>query len=159
MGEGITVVAFSIGGARYGVELSEVSAVVPRVEARPLDGAPAWVEGLMPMSGGFVPLIDLVRLHTGVPARRAFSTRVMLVRYPVPGGGTRALGLVAEQVTSIVGLQAGSLRPTGVTQAGAPWLGEVGRLAQGDLFQLVRLSALLTDEVRAVLFQDAGDRG
>ena len=154
----VAVVAFSIGGTRYGVDVSEVAAIVPRIEARRLEGTPPWVEGLMPISGGFVPLIDVVRLHTGVPARRAFSTRVILVRYPVPDGSVRPLGLVAEQVTDITRLRAGSVQPTGITQAGTPWLGDVGQLAQGDLLQIVTVPALLTDDVRAVLFQGGGER-
>ena len=159
MAEGAAFVAFSIGGTRYGVDVSEVLAIVPRIQARPLDGTPAWVEGLMSVSGDVVPLVDLVQLQTGAPARRAFSTRVILVRYPVAGGGTRPLGLVAEQVTDITRLEAGSVQPTGLAQAGAPWLGDVGRLAQGDLLQLVTVPALLTDEVRAVLFGGGEERG
>lgn len=159
MGEGPAVVAFSIGGTRYGVGITEVLAVVPRVEARRLDGTPAWVDGLMSVSSGLVPVIDLVQLHTGSPARRAFSTRVILVRYPVPGGGARPLGLVAEQVTEVARLEAESLQPAGVRQPGAPWAGDVGRLSSGGFVQCVTVSALLTDEVRAVLFPDAVETG
>jgi chemotaxis-related protein WspB len=159
MEEGASVVAFSIGAARYGVDVAEVLAIVPRIATRALEGTPPWVEGLMPISGGAVPLIDLVRLHTGVPARRAFSTRVILVRYPVPGGGVRTLGLVAEHVTDVARLEPGSVQPTGIAQAGAPWLGDVGRLAQGDLLQLVTVPALLTDDARAVLFPPGEERG
>lgn len=159
MEEGAAVVAFSIGGTRYGVNVSEVLAVVPRIQARHLDGTPAWVEGLMSVAGGFVPLIDLVQLQTGAPARRAFSTRVILVRYPVAGGGTRPLGLIAEQVTDVMAPQAGSVQPTGVRQAGTPWLGQVGRLPAGELVQLVTVSDLLPDEVRTVLFPGGGEKG
>jgi chemotaxis-related protein WspB len=159
MAEGAAVVAFSIGGTRYGVDVSEVLAIVPRVEARRLEGTPAWIEGLMSISGGVVPLVDLVRLQTGESARRAFSTRVVLVRYPVAGGGTRPLGLVAEQVTDVTTPREGSLQPTGVRQAGTPWLGDVGRLPTGELVQVVRVSELLPAEVRAVLFPDGGEKG
>ena len=159
MGECLTVVAFSIGGMRYGVDISEVSAIVPRVGARALEGTPPWIDGLMPVAGGLVPLIDLVRLHTGAPARRAFSTRVILVRYPAPGGSGRTLGLVAEHVTDITRLASDSVQPTGIVQPGAPWLGDVGRPAQGDLLQIVDVRALLTDEVRAVLFPGGEERG
>jgi chemotaxis-related protein WspB len=159
MQEGVTVVAFSVGEARYGVDVSDVLAIVPRAAARPLDGTPPWVEGLMPISSGLVPLVDLVRLQTGVPARRAFSTRVLLVRYRVGGGEPRPLGLVAERVTDVARLETGSVKPTGVLQAGSPWLGDVGRLAGGTILQLVTVSALLTDEVRALLFVDNEGKG
>jgi hypothetical protein len=62
-------------------------------------------------------------------------------------------------VTDITRLRAGSVQPIGITQAGTPWLGDVGRLVQGDLLQFVTVPALLTDDVRAVLFQGGEERG
>jgi chemotaxis-related protein WspB len=144
------VLVFHIGADRYGLALGGVARVLPVVALKHLPLAPAYVAGLMDLHGEPVPVIDLSRLAGLVPEQVWFDTRIILVDYPLPGGATACLGLLAEHVTGIEALDPQALREAGVDSA--PFLGQVASSA-GGMLQLVDLAALLTPEVRAMLFQ------
>lgn len=143
------VLVFHIGSDRYGLRLGAIARVLPAAGLKLLPLAPAFVAGLLDLHGEPVPVIDLSQL-AGAPARQLwFDTRIILLDYPVDGG-TRALGLLAEHVAGIETIDMASLAASGVS--GAPFLGRVASSGTGML-QLVEPDGLLTDEVRALLFQ------
>ncbi|NML62174.1 chemotaxis protein CheW [Massilia sp. RP-1-19] len=143
------VLVFHIGLDRYGLRLGAVARVLPAASLKLLPLAPAYVAGLLDLHGEPVPVIDLSQL-AGAPARQLwFDTRIILVDYPA-AGGTRALGLLAEQVAGIETVEQNTFADSGVT--GAPFLGQVAGGETGML-QLVEPEGLLTPEVRALLFQ------
>jgi chemotaxis-related protein WspB len=147
------VLVFSIGPDRYCLRLRAIARVLPAVELKQLPLAPDCVAGLMDLHGEPVPVIDLSRL-AGVDAEQlCFDSRIILVDYPVDGGATRQLGLLAEHVTGIETLDEALLADSGVDSA--PFLGQVAASAAGML-QLVELEHLLAPAVRALLFQPAG---
>jgi chemotaxis-related protein WspB len=148
------VVQFSVDAKRYAIGVDDVRAVLPVPPLRELDLAPPWVAGLLPLMGGLVPVIDLCALHRGQPCRRAYSTRIILVRYLDQGDRERSLGLIAEEVTDVADVESGSLQPSGIAQPEAPWLGGLGTDVSGGVIQVVSVAALLTEEVRARLFKD-----
>lgn len=143
------VLVFHIGSDRYGLRLSAIARVLPVAGLKLLPLAPAFVAGLLDLHGEPVPVIDLSQL-AGAPARQLwFDTRIILLDYPVDGG-SRALGLMAEHVAGIETVDTASLADSGVS--GAPFLGRVAS-SQAGMLQLVEPEGLLTDEVRALLFQ------
>lgn len=143
------VLAFSIGGGRYGLRLRAVVRVLPVVALKQLPLAPAVVAGLMDLHGAPVPVIDLSRLAGIAPEQVWFDSRIILVDYPDGDGALHPLGLLAEHVTGIETLDPAQLADSGVDAA--PFLGQV---APGML-QLVELAQLLPPAVRALLFQPA----
>lgn len=148
----MTLVAFSLGGLRYGIGIEHVSAVLPVPPLRPLAGTPSWVAGLMAFGENLVPVIDLAVAHGGTPAPRAFGTRVMMVRYPLGAGVTCWLGLVAERVSDIVQVDTATLQSAGV-RGSLPWLGRLGPDDHGRLVQLVEVGELMPEAVRGLLFR------
>ena len=143
------VLVFHIGSERYGLRLGAIARVLPAAGLKQLPLAPAFVAGLLDLHGEPVPVIDRSQL-AGAPARQLwFDTRIILIDYPVDGA-TRALGLLAEHVAGIETIAPQALADSGV--AGAPFLGRVAGGAAGML-QLVEPDGLLTDAVRALLFQ------
>ena len=56
--------------------------------------APQAMIGLFNYRGTPVPVVDLSQLTLGRPSARRLSTRLVLVHYPDPKGGTHLLGLI-----------------------------------------------------------------
>lgn len=123
---------------------------LPLLKALP--GAPEGVVGVANYQGVPLPVIDLALLATGVRAPDRLSTRLLLVRYPAPGG-ERLLGLVAERATGVARIEEKTFAKSGVTAA--PWLGDVApvRDGGGGMSQRVRVRELVPADLRAVLFQ------
>lgn len=143
------VLVFHIGSDRYGLPLAGVARVLPVVALKHIALAPPFVAGLMDLHGDPVPVIDLSALAGLASGQLWFDTRIILVDYPLAGGATACLGLLAEHVTGIEAVDAVALREPGIDSA--PFLGRVAGSPAGML-QLVRLEHLLTDQVRALLF-------
>lgn len=141
---------FHIGADRYGLPLAAVNRVLPAAALKQLPLAPDWVAGLLDLHGAPVPVIDLSRLAGRASGQVWYDTRIVLIDYPLPGGGQRLLGLLAERVAGIATIAEQALAEPGVS--GAPFLGRVASSADGML-QLIELDQLLGAEVRALLFQ------
>ena len=145
---------FRLGKDRYALPAVQVAEVLPMLEVKQIPLAPPAVCGAFDFRGRPVPLIDLSRMALGVAAREQLSTRIVLVDYPDGRGGTRLLGLLAEQVTETMRRNPEDFRDSGVGVPDAPWLGPVASDA-GGLVQRVEIGELLTPDVRALLFPAA----
>ncbi|MCX5581437.1 chemotaxis protein CheW [Kaistia terrae] len=143
---------FRLGQDRYVLDVEQVEEVLPFLEPTILPGAPHGVVGAINYRGTPVPLLDLSLLALGRPSAAVISTRVILVRYPIEGGETRRLGLVAERVIQTLSRDAADFVPSGVDAGMPAYLGPVASDAEG-LIQLVRAEALLPPELREILFR------
>jgi len=142
---------FRLGKDRYALPATQVAEVLPMLEVKRIPQAPAAVRGAFDFRGRPVPLVDLSQMALGVPAREQLSTRIVLVDYPDGRGGTRLLGLLAEQVTETLRRNPEDFRDTGVDLPQAPWLGPVAS-DEGGLVQRVEVEQILLPEVRELLF-------
>ncbi|MCK0196421.1 chemotaxis protein CheW [Ancylobacter sp. 6x-1] len=143
---------FRIGRDRYVLDVDAVEQVLPLMDAKVLPGVPAGVVGAINYRGAPVPLIDLGRLALGRDCAPVMSTRIILVRYPDGTGGSHRLALCAERVVETIARPPEAFVATGV-EAGTPgYLGPVLADA-GGLIQWVRVEALLSPELREVLFR------
>jgi chemotaxis-related protein WspB len=149
------VLTFSIDHARYGLDVNDAVRVMPMPPLRRLEGTPEYVAGVLPMLGRLLPVIDLCALHVGRPCRRAYATRIIVVRCPAPDGGWRDLAVAAEQVTDLVEVDAAKLQDTGVKQPDAPWLGPMAPDESGALLQVVAPDRLITEQVWELLTGNA----
>ncbi|MES2130575.1 MAG: chemotaxis protein CheW [Pseudomonadota bacterium] len=140
----MNVLVFHIGPDRYGLPLTAIARVLPAVELKHIPLAPAWVAGLLDFHGAPVPVLDLSRLAGLAPQQACFDSRIVLAHYQ-----GRLLGLLAEHVVGTLALDAARLADSGVKSA--PFLGQVSGL-EGGMLQLVDVTHLLSDEVRALLF-------
>lgn len=147
---------FSIGDDRYGLPVAAVVEVTPILKLKQLPGAPDYVAGLCNFRGEAIPVLDISALARGVPSRRALSTRMIVVDFPVEQGGTRRLGLLAERATETAAISEADLRPPGVQVDDAPFLGKVA-ISSGEVVQLIEVGQLLTPAVAALLFRDEPD--
>ena len=142
---------FRLGKDRYAIEAKRVVEVLPMLAAKQIPQAPPAVRGVFDFRGQPVPLVDLSQMALGRPAREQLSTRIVLVDYPDGRGGTRLLGLLAEQVTETLRRNPEEFPDSGVELPDAPWLGPVAS-DPGGLVQRIDVAQLLTPDVRALLF-------
>lgn len=145
---------FQPGKDRYLIEAGRIDALLPMMEAKAIPGAPAAVAGVFDYRGAPVPLIDLSQLMLGRQAHPRRSTRILVVRYPLPDGRVPLLGLIAERALDTRQLDPASFVACGVSIDEAPYLGPVASDPDG-LLQWLELDRLLPDAVRDLLFVDA----
>lgn len=146
-------VLVQLGPDRYALPARDIVEVLPLVALKALPGAPRGVAGLLDYRGAAVPVIDLSALALGIPARPRVSTRLLIVRYATSRGDEQFLGLIAERTTETLRRDPADFRPAEVATE-ARYLGPVVTDAHG-LIQWVEVPALLTEELRAVLFPAA----
>jgi len=143
---------FELGNDRYALDVRQVAAVLPLVGVKRIPRAPQAVNGLFNYRGTPVPVLDLSQWTLGRPSARRLTTRMMLVHYPDETGRTHLLGLIAERVTQTARHEASDFLPSGVTNAGAPYLGPVVTDARGVL-QWIDVRTLLPPSFRDMLFK------
>ncbi len=142
---------FQLGDSRYAVPAREVVEVAPLVELEPLPGTPEWVAGLFNYRGRHVPVLDLCRLIGTRKCSDRLTSRMILVDFPLSGGGRRTLGLLAEQVTETLPLDEEAFSGTGIALKDTPCIGEAAHTAQGLIHRL-SVAELLPADVQARLY-------
>ena len=93
---------FEIGNGRYALDARRIIEVVPLVKLKKIPTTPEPVAGLMNYRGRGVPVIDLNRLIDSAPSADAFSTRIIIISYPLEKTGEQPLALIADNVTETV---------------------------------------------------------
>lgn len=91
-------VIFSVGSARYAVDLAAVVRIVPLAALTPLPAAAPEVAGLLDFHGSAIPVIDLNRLEFGSECPALIGTRIVLVRRRTADGSKQIFGLLASRV-------------------------------------------------------------
>src|SRR5690349_9482735 len=92
-------VTFQLDGDHYALEARNIVEALPLVELKRIPQAPVGVAGAFNYRGNPVPVLDLSAIATGKSSAPRFSTRILLVNFPLPSGETRTLGVIAEKAT------------------------------------------------------------
>jgi len=151
----VLMLLFRLGNSRYAIPVADVVEVAPRVELETLPHAPDYVAGLFSYRGRHAPVIDLCQLTHRRRCVDSFTTRIVMVDFPLRDGNKCTLGLLAEQVTETVELAPDDFSSTGLRIEDTPWLDQAAHTAEG-LVQQISVAALLPEEVQMQLFP-AGD--
>ena len=149
------MVLFQMGADRYAIPCSCVVEIVPLVSLKPVPHAPPFVAGLFNFRATIVPVIDLCQLTQNRPSKLHLSSRIILVKYQPQGAENsqlRVLGLLAERVTEVRETPQTSCAPP-VRVASAPYLDRIYSV-EGEMVQSLETSALLSAELREILFTD-----
>ncbi len=144
-------VTLGLGEEVFAVPVELVREILDMRQPFRIPEAPAHLAGLIDVRGQAVPVIDL-RLKLGLPPRAANAdTRILVLDVPIDGRSL-SLGLIADRVFEVTGLDAGSVGPP--PDIGTTWscdyIDGIGR--RGDHFVLIfNLSRLLASEDVALL--------
>lgn len=147
------LLTFNVGDEPYGLDVSGVIEVVPRVGLRAVPHAPEYLAGLLSYRGQVVPVVDLGLLLGSSPSFDRLSTRIILVkssgesqnRGEETEAEPRVLGLIAERVIDLVPVDPGQVEPAPVHLPRAPYLASVARLDRGfvPMIAVPQLSAVI----------------
>jgi purine-binding chemotaxis protein CheW len=139
-------IVFRLGDQEYGVPIEAVDEVArpPKLITK-LPKAPAFIEGVMNLRGGVVPIVDL-RRRFELPPKEPQATRRILV---VAIGGSKT-GFMVDGVSEILKLSSDAISPApDVSSDEMRLIGRVANLeAQGRMILLIDPTQLL-DRVEA----------
>ena len=145
------LLTFQAGGQVYGLDARSVVQVAPFPTCTPLPHAPAFVAGLITWRGCTVPVIDISVLLENTPSRPLLSTRLVVIDYPQPDGGSQPLGLLVEKAVETAKPDETRREPQKVTIPDAPYLNGTAE-HDGKLIQRLTVEDLLPALVRRLLF-------
>ncbi len=124
----LPVVAFSVGGERYGVEVEDVFQILDAQVLSPLPAAPPWLLGAVVARARVVPVLDLRQLLGLEGAGLNDLEKILVVEH-----GDEAFGLAAEAVEGQVELPRDGL--SSAAEGPFSWIAQ-DRLAVLDLGKL-----------------------
>jgi chemotaxis-related protein WspB len=134
-------------GHRFGIDVANVVAVLPRVRFQVTAGAPPWLAGLFAYNGRPTPVIDMPFLVGGKPCPVLWSSRIVLVSLAVDPEVSvtkvRRVGLLMDRVETVQ--LEGPFEEIPLVAPGLPAWGPVV-LHEGELVQLLELPRLLAHE-------------
>jgi purine-binding chemotaxis protein CheW len=136
MTEAMQYVTLGIERDVFGIAVESVQEILDMREVSRLPHAPASLLGLIDVRGRAVPVMDLRRKLGLPPAATTPHTRILVLEVAV-GGRELVLGLVADRVFEVTGLDQDGLAPP--PEIGNAWRADclrgVGR--RGDAFVIV----------------------
>ncbi|HSJ06471.1 MAG TPA: chemotaxis protein CheW [Longimicrobiales bacterium] len=141
----VDLLAFEVGGARFGIELTAVREVVRAVFITPLPGAPPTVEGIIDVRGTVVPVYDL-RTRFGLPIQPLHPDHRLVTAWT----GDRLVALHCERTEWLVSVPASAMERTGAVSLGDRRLAGVAKLPDGIIL-ITDLPAFLDDAERTAL--------
>jgi chemotaxis-related protein WspB len=142
---------FETGDGRYALDSGHIVEIIPLLQAKKIPGTPGYVAGMINYRGMPVPVFDLCALAGGSPCRHYFSTRIILVHYPLADDQQRLIGLIAERATDVVSCSESDIRSSGILLgkgAGAQSTGS----DQGEIVQLFNVARTIPADVVRGLF-------
>lgn len=142
---------FKVGEGRYALASDQIAEVVPNVKAKKIPLAPDYVAGLINCRGAAIPVIDLGTLLTGAPCPARYSTRIILVHYPLENRGIMPLGLIATAVTETIKTRYLEIPKSGVLMDEALYTGDMAADSE-KMVQWFDLRQLLPASEIAKLF-------
>lgn len=142
---------FEIARERYALDVSKIIEIVPLVTLRKIPASPDYVAGLMNYRGKGTPVIDLSQLVASIPHENAFSTRIIVVKYPVAESDAEPLALIANNVTETVRSRLTKSPPAGVLMDRSLYDGEI-MPETNDMIQWFDLNKMLPAREITLLF-------
>lgn len=150
------ILLFSVGGDNYGINVRDITEVLPSVALKHLPNGPEYVAGLLNYRGQVVPVIDLTMLMTAQASRHRISSRIVLVDYHHENTSHHLLGLLIEKITETLRVPGHAFTNSGVATHDTPFLGDVA-IHNDAIIQLVDIRNVLPESVKILLFCDNRD--
>ncbi|MEW6376186.1 MAG: chemotaxis protein CheW, partial [Thermodesulfobacteriota bacterium] len=137
------IVAFTILDKEYALEIKEVSRVIRMKEITPIPQAPDFVEGVIIWHGKVTPLISLHKKFGLKKHGPNKLNRIIITRFH-----GQHIGIIVDQVTDVLYLEAANLEPPGALFREANYLVGVGKIGK-RLILLMDIEKLLSQQERS----------
>jgi chemotaxis-related protein WspB len=151
----VLLLLFSADQTYFAIRAKEVIEVLPLLELKPLLGVPEYVIGLCNYRDQFVPIIDLNLLLNEKPCQQYMTSRILLVHYPLTHNKTMLLGILVEGLTESIKKEAEDFSSSGIFPVNTPFLGSTIYKDKDNIVYLIRVSDLLTPDVRELVLKSA----
>jgi len=137
------LVSFKVAGEEFGLDIVEVQEIIKIPEITRVPKAPEFVEGVISLRGGVLPIIDSRRRFDLELKEWTDSNRILVVN--IEGKMT---GIIVDSVSEVLRLSEDTIEPApSLIGAGAEYLQGIGKLEeQGRLINLLNLQKFLAIE-------------
>ncbi|RLF43001.1 MAG: hypothetical protein DRN17_06950, partial [Thermoplasmata archaeon] len=135
------LVSFKIAGQEFGLDIGEVQEIIKIPEITRVPKAPEFVEGIINLRGGVLPVIDSRRRFNLEAGKQEDSNRILVVN--VEGKRT---GIIVDSVSEVLRLPEDAIEPApSLIGSGAEYLEGIGKLKEGRrLISLLNLQRFLS---------------
>ena len=104
---------FETSDGRYALDSKHIVKIIPLLKAKKIPAAPAFVAGMINYHGTPVPVFDFCALEGGEGCRKFYSSRIVLVRYPLENED-KLVGLIVERATDVIKCSESEIRSSGI---------------------------------------------
>ena len=157
MSDAAQYVTLGLGQETFGLPVSHVREILDLCEIARLPQAPAHFLGIIDVRGSSVPVVDL-RLKLGLPSVPSTPGTRILVLEVTGERGPLVLGLVADRVFEVTGLDQDQAEPP--PEIGGRWRADcvtgIGRRS-GTFVILLNLKSLFADDSVALKPAELGN--
>ena len=153
VGHNMMILLFSVSGGKYGINVRDVTEVLPSVALKHFHNVPEYVAGLLNSHGQAVPVIDLTLLMTAQASRNRISSRIVLIDYHHEDETRHLLGLLIEKITETLRIPDNAFTHSGVITNESPFLGDIA-IHNEAMIQVINIRKILPESVKSLLFSD-----
>jgi purine-binding chemotaxis protein CheW len=143
----IQLVGFMVGEELFGVDILSVQEITRDATITPIPDAPDFLEGVINLRGGIIPVIDL-RKRLKLVRQSRIGTDSWIIILTVEG---RVTGFIVDRITKVLNVPASSIKPPpDIVVAGlkSHYIQGVGKLDQRLLILLDFSRILMVDEIK-----------
>ena len=141
---------FETSDGRYALDSKCIVEIIPLLNTKRIPAAPAFVKGMINYHGTPIPVFDFSAIEGGDSSRTFYSTRIILVNYPLDGE-EKLVGLIAERATDVIKCSESEIRSAGILleKGSLPGLGDS---AQEELVQFFDVTRMIPEDVLRELY-------
>lgn len=136
---------FQTTEGRYALDSKHIIEIIPLIRTKRVPTAPGYVSGMINYHGMPVPVFDLCSLEGGDACRAYYSTRIILVRYPLDNEA-KTVGVIAEGVTDVLKCSEEEVRATGILLDKAVRL-QGSEAGQEEIVQLFDVKRMIPEDI------------
>ena len=150
------IVTFTIIDKEYALEIKDVSGVIRMKEITPIPQAPDFVEGVIIWHGKVMPLISLHKKFNLEKQGLNKLNRIIITRVH-----RHPIGIIVDQVTDVLHLEAANLKPPDALFREANYLVGIGKIGK-RLILLMDVGKLLSPQEQSsidkIIIESADER-
>ena len=135
---------------RYALDSKYIVEIIPLLKTKKIPAAPAFVKGMINYHGAPVPIFDFCAIESGDSSKTFYSTRIILVNYPLDGE-EKLVGVIAERVTDVIKCSKSDIRSSGILLDKSSLAG-TDDSGQEELVQLFDIKKMIPEDVLRELY-------
>jgi chemotaxis-related protein WspB len=141
---------FETSDGRYALDSKHIVEIIPLLKTKRIPSAPGFVKGMINYHGMPVPIFDFCALEGDEESRSFYSTRIILVRYPLKDE-EKLVGIIAERATDVIKCTASDVRSSGILVEKQSIFG-ADDSGQEEIVQLFDIKRMIPEDVVRELF-------